>query len=95
VRPLISLAHAAGNQVPRLVRAVRTRLVPVCAGPSAVQQRNTAAQYSNEADQHRPKTPTNGRRRAETTSIDRRVRSSGRRGRGFKSRHPDAAQDPF
>jgi hypothetical protein len=50
----------------------------------------TAAQYSNAADQHRPRTSANGRRPAKITTIDRPARSSGRRGRGFKSRHPDS-----
>jgi hypothetical protein len=50
----------------------------------------TAAQYSNAADQHRPTTSATGQRPAEMTTIDRAARSSGRRGRGFKSRHPDS-----
>jgi hypothetical protein len=53
------------------------------------QRSGTAAQYSNAADQHRPTTPATGRRPAEITTIDCPARSSGRRGRGFKSRHPD------
>jgi hypothetical protein len=50
----------------------------------------TAAQYSNPAAQHRPITPAIGRRPAEITIIDCPARSSGRRGRGFESRHPDS-----
>ncbi len=50
----------------------------------------TAAEYSNAADQHRPTTSATGRRPAEITTIDHPARSSGRRGRGFKSHHPDA-----
>jgi hypothetical protein len=49
----------------------------------------TAAQYSNPAAQHRPITPAIGRRPAGITTVDCPARSSGRRGRGFKSRHPD------
>jgi hypothetical protein len=49
----------------------------------------TAVQYSNAADQQRPTTPTTGQRPAKITTIDPPARSSGRRGRGFKSRHPD------
>ncbi len=40
----------------------------------------TAAEYSNEADQHCPRTTFSGQRRAETTSIDRLARSSHPRG---------------
>jgi hypothetical protein len=50
----------------------------------------TAAKYSNRVDRHRLNVTTNGPRRAETTPIDRSARSSGRRGRGFESRHPDS-----
>jgi hypothetical protein len=58
----------------------------------------TAAKHSNRVDRHRRNVPTNGPRRAEITSIDRSALSSGRRGRGFESRHPDtisAGQDNF
>jgi hypothetical protein len=58
--------------------------------PPCGQRSCTAAQYSNAADQHRPTTPATGRRPAKITTIDRPARSSGRRGRGFKSRHPNA-----
>jgi len=50
----------------------------------------TAAEYSNGADQHRPTTSAIGRRPAEMTTIDCPARSSGRRGRGFKSCNPTA-----
>jgi hypothetical protein len=79
VRPLISLAYPAQDQVPRLVRAAHTGLVPARVRSLAVQLRNT----SNEADQHRPRTAASGPRRAETTPIDHPARSSGRRGREF------------
>jgi hypothetical protein len=49
----------------------------------------TAAKYSNRVDRHRLNVATNGLRRADTTPIDRPARSSGRRSRRFRSRHPD------
>jgi hypothetical protein len=86
VRPLISLAYPAARPGP--APGPRRPHEP-SPGPRAVLG-CTAAQYSNEADQHRPRTAASGQRRAETTPIDHPARSSGRRGRGFKSRHPDA-----
>ena len=62
---------------------------PPCAASAAVQLRNTATPPTN-TDQHRPTTPATDRPPAKITTIDHPARSSGRRGRGFKSRHPDA-----
>jgi hypothetical protein len=99
VRPLISLAYPAARPGP--APGPRRPHEP-SPGPRAVLG-CTAAQYSNEADQHRPRTAASGQRRAETTPIDHPARSSGRRSRGFKSRHPDQekaslgdlAEDPW
>jgi hypothetical protein len=73
------------RQLPRLVSFPGPWTAPALRG----QRSCTAARYSNTADQHRPTTPATGRRPAQMTTIDRPAHSSGRRGRGFKSRHPD------
>jgi hypothetical protein len=74
------------SQLPRSVGFAGAWVVPALRGELSC----TAAKYSNEADQHRPRTSSNDQRPAETTPIECPARSSGRRGRGFKSRHPDA-----
>jgi hypothetical protein len=86
------------RQLPRLVSFPSTCLTNPVRPASC-----TAAQYSNAADQHRPRTSTTDRRPAEIATIDYPARSSGRRSRGFKSRHPDQeksslgdlAEDPW
>ena len=72
--------------LPRLVRFPGAWPVPTSVQPAqlyscAIQQRHRPTPAHN--------VPT-GRRPTKTTPIDRPARSSGRRGRGFKSRHPDA-----
>jgi hypothetical protein len=76
------------RQFPRLVSFPGPWPVPTVRG----QHSCTAAEYSNAADQHRPTTFAIGQRPAQITTIDRPARSSGRRGRGFKSRHPDTLE---
>jgi len=87
IQPRLGLSTTFHHrQLSRLIRFPGPWPVPTVRG----QRSCTAAEYSNAADQHRPTTSATGRRPAEITTIDRPARSSGRRGRGFKSRHPDA-----
>jgi hypothetical protein len=46
---LLALHIRAAFQVPHLVRVARARLVPVCARPSAIQQRDTATRLTSAA----------------------------------------------
>jgi hypothetical protein len=80
-RPLMSTDSSGATPDPALGPCRRGMASP---GP-ARDLSCTAAEYSNEADQHRPRTAANDQRRAEMTSIDHRARSSGRRGHGWFS----------
>jgi hypothetical protein len=105
VRPLISLAHPALNQVPHLVHSARAQLVPAaCAlslaghssssslelspGAGATVSKKSATHRHDAVPGHTTRQPPSTPQHPLILIITSYARS-GRRGRGFKSRHPD------
>jgi hypothetical protein len=72
-----------------VTRTDRKRTVGLVAGTAAVAQRSTAAAYSNASDGGWPTPALPDALTSLPAYADRSASSSGRRGRRFKSRHPD------
>jgi hypothetical protein len=106
VRPLISLAYPAPNQVPRLVRAAppqlvhslgtvftraqQLQLVEAWRGAKLIRvSKKSATDRHGLLPEHLARRPTSTPQHPLILVITLYARS-GRRGRGFESRHPDS-----
>jgi hypothetical protein len=94
----LSLTSAPGDTrrrtSPTTLGITRRAAQQRCRSTSTAGARSTAQKYSNQYDQRHSQPPRKHRNPAHLTTADPAAEISGRRGRGFESRHPDQLQGP-